>query len=126
MSSAETSFDTFCIIDSEVVKGITDQAGGDKQFVSMLFESFLAEGQETMNIIEDSIKQNDFKTIREAVHGLKGLAGTMGVTQVFELCKEIDAAIKLSDLKKAESLLPLLNTKYHIAQEYITSNHILV
>jgi len=123
-SNISSSYDYFKIIDDTVVDSISKQANGDKQFVSMLFESFIAEGNETLIMIETALKNNDYKTIGEVVHALKGLAGTMGVSQVFELCKDIDAALKQSNINEAMRLLPLLKLKYQVANDLITANYL--
>jgi len=125
-SSTNITFDSFQIIDNTVVDVIIDQAKGDKQFVSMLFESFLTEGYETLSTVEVALKNKDYKTLGESVHALKGLAGTMGVSQVYEICKKIDASLKFSIIDEALVLLPLLSTKYQVAKEFITANYIIV
>ncbi len=125
-SITNNDFDSFKIIDVDVVDVISEQANGDKQFVSMLFESFLNEGLETITTVETALKNNDFKTIGESIHALKGLAGTMGVMQVYEVCKEIDALLKISKVDEAISLLPILTSKYNISKEFISKNYIII
>jgi HPt (histidine-containing phosphotransfer) domain-containing protein len=119
-------FDSFKIIDNSVVDVIFEQAKGDKQFVSMLFESYLSEGNESLTTVDTALKDNNYKTIGEAIHALKGLSGTMGVSQVYEICKEMDAALKLSKFEEALQFLPILTSKFDIAKEYITTNYLIL
>lgn len=123
-SSNSSIYDSFAIVDNDIVTTILNQANGDAQFVSILFDSFITEGQDTIKSIEIALNTNDYKKISEEIHALKGLAGTMGVSQVFEICKAMDAFFKQAKPTDALTLFPILTSKYLLAKEYITANYL--
>ena len=76
--------------------------------IPMLIASFLEEGQEILNSLEDAVKSEDFTLIQTHAHAIKGSAGNLRFNDIYEMSKEMELAAKASE--KDFDYLVYLNT----------------
>ena len=65
---------------------------GDEQLVDEIMPVFLKDNTERMGILADSVKRNDSKEVKFYAHSIKGAAGIIGASQIFELAKQLEFA----------------------------------
>ncbi len=63
----------------------------------MLIGSFLEESTSIMEALGTAISTNDFAGIKSHAHSIKGSAGNLKFNEVYEMCREIEAAATNSD-----------------------------
>lgn len=64
-----------------------------------LYGNFIEDAEELIKEIETGIKENQVDSYFTAVHTLKGLCGTIGCTQMFEVLKVMDSLNKENDFQ---------------------------
>ncbi len=122
--SEKKEFNSYPVINEETISSINEQSGGDKDFLKMLFDSFFEDANELTEEIDTALKENDHKKLKEAVHSLKGLAGTIGASRLHEICKEIDKNLKSDENKQAKEMLPHLKENYKLFKETAEKNYL--
>ena len=101
---------------SWVVEWIPDLEERKKQFdISLddpleddLIELFLEELLTLIFDLQDGILMMDSDAIREAAHSIKGMAGTMGLSDISVLAREIEILVGDDNLKKAKPMIDAL------------------
>lgn len=73
-----------------------------------LFESYVARLLENCNILEALLKDNNWESLNEEIHKLKGTGGAFGFDEITELCTVIEEKIGNGDYKYAEELIHIL------------------
>ena len=63
----------------------------------MLVGSFLDESTSIMKSLSDAINSNDFESIKAHAHSIKGSAGNLKFTEIYEMTKEIELSATNSD-----------------------------
>lgn len=122
--SEKKKFNSYPVINEETISAINEQSGGDKAFLKMLFDSFFEDANELTEEIDTALKENDHKKLQEAVHSLKGLAGTIGASRLHEVCKEVDKNLKSDENKAAKEMLPLLKENYQAFKDNAEKNYL--
>ena len=56
----------------------------------MLIGSFLDESTSIMQSLSDAINSNDFTSIKTHTHSIKGSAGNLKFTEIYEMTKEME------------------------------------
>ena len=56
----------------------------------MLIGSFLEESETILQSLADAIASNDFDAIKQHAHSIKGSAGNLKFTEVYDMVKEIE------------------------------------
>ena len=69
---------------------------GKTTLVKRLLLQFLKENTATATVIEAAVEQQDWATAKTQVHTLKGAAGNLGLSRVFEQAYALDAALALT------------------------------
>lgn len=60
--------------------------------VPMLIGSFLEESQSIMQALSDAIASQDYPNIKANAHSIKGSAGNLKFTEIYEMAKEVEFA----------------------------------
>ncbi len=63
----------------------------------MLIGSFLDESGGILSALESAISSNDFATIKTQSHSIKGSAGNLKFTEIYEMTKEMEHSAEKSD-----------------------------
>lgn len=91
-----------------------------------LYEKYLRQFLQDTHI-EDALraqKEQNYSEMLEQTHALKGLAGTLGMTELFEISAEIVTDLRQNDTEKLQSKMEALRVErdrllaaIHIADE---------
>ena len=60
--------------------------------IPMLIGSFLEEALPLLETLQRAIESKDYTTIRHAAHSIKGSAGNLRFTEVYDMAKELEFA----------------------------------
>jgi HPt (histidine-containing phosphotransfer) domain-containing protein len=69
---------------------LRELADGDEDFMSNLFDAFLASAGRLIGDLERAIDNGDEPGIRRALHTLKGASASAGACQIAEACKQVE------------------------------------
>ena len=67
------------------------------KYIPMLIGSFLGESTNIINALELAIDSNDFPTFKTNAHSIKGSAGNLRFTEIYEMSKDMELAASNSD-----------------------------
>jgi CheY-like chemotaxis protein/HPt (histidine-containing phosphotransfer) domain-containing protein len=90
------------VADIDVIHALSEAMGGDLAFVKGMLVEFIAEAKEQIETAEKAYKLNDCQGVQSELHTLKGNSGTLGASQVHEICEKIEAKAKVCDFKNFE------------------------
>ena len=68
-----------------------------------LIELFLETGGNDLKGFEDALANNDTQTMAERSHSLKGAAGNLGLSEIYEKAKEIESRSRDNALEGIEN-----------------------
>lgn len=74
------------------------QLSGNKALLLTLLNKFSDEYRQTDDKMQQYFSDNDFSAARTYIHTLKGVAGNLGLTALFEASKAVDGALKQADV----------------------------
>ena len=66
--------------------------GLKSKYIPILITSFLEESKEILDVLEKSILTRDYEKIRSNAHAIKGSAGNLKFTEIYEMSKEMEFA----------------------------------
>jgi len=92
----------------------------DKEFLKELMDTFKSDYPQKLDAICQAIKEKDFKTLNEAAHGLKGAAGNLFLTKVYELALELEKRGKENKIEGAEEIYKELEEEMEKFREFIS------
>ncbi len=61
-----------------------------EDFVQELLGKFMSAGEEQLVALENAASENDAASFQDIVHTLKGSAGTVGATSIYQICDELE------------------------------------
>jgi len=82
-------------VDGIDVKSALKRTGGNRKRYESLLRRFAARQSSTIEDIRKALSMGDAATAERAAHSLKGAAGTLGATALFEAAAKAETAIKL-------------------------------
>ena len=65
--------------------------------IPMLLGSFLEESQSILKSLSVAVEAKDFATIKANAHSIKGSAGNLKFTEIYEMTKEMELSASASD-----------------------------
>ena len=71
--------------------------------IPLLIMSFIEESTPILEKIEDAIAQGDYAAIRASAHSIKGSAGNLKFTDLYEMAREMEFAATAGDASFAYS-----------------------
>ncbi|MGC4096652.1 MAG: response regulator [Nitrospira sp.] len=74
-----------------------------------LIPKFLANRKKEVAAMQDALAKQDFETVRNIAHGMKGAGGSYGFDRVTEIAAVIEQAAKMTDASVIQRDLPLLD-----------------
>ncbi|WP_200334085.1 PAS domain S-box protein [Thiocystis violacea] len=91
----------------DVPRGLAMLGGNRAKYLSLLGR-FLVSHEGDPARMSEALEVHGFEQIRQLAHGLKGVAGTLGITEVAQGAAELDAAIRASDQPDLESVRAMI------------------
>ncbi|MBF0211573.1 MAG: response regulator, partial [Desulfamplus sp.] len=97
-----------------LLEGINTELGlsrvsGNKKLYLNLLTKFHRDNQDTTIKIQDAIKQQDQELAVRLAHTVKGVAGTIGATDLQSIGAELEAALKSDGYTQDTNLAPLID-----------------
>lgn len=98
-----------------------DRVMEDKDLLKELLDIFVADFDQKREELSKAIGTNDFDTIRNVAHSLKGASGNISAKPLREVCVTLESKGKSGDSEGLEQLLTDLDKQYAALQERIVT-----
>lgn len=95
-----------------------ERTGGDEEFLFDLIEIFMEDFEPKVAELKSAIKDQNFTSIQEIGHYLKGSSANLSLMQIREVSYQIEIAGKEQNLEQAKENLELLGKEYAYFKEY--------
>jgi histidine phosphotransfer protein HptB len=82
-----------------------------------LIELFLETADTDINRMEKAAAANDFTTLVERSHSLKGSSGNLGLTEIYEKAKQIETNARDASIEGFDNLLLLIKQQINMIME---------
>ena len=79
-----------------------------KEMVMKIVEMFIPDAEARIAQIDQAIKQEDFRALEEAAHGLKSGAANIGATEMSQLCEQLETQGELGHIGDAPEVMKKL------------------
>ncbi|MEG0310820.1 MAG: Hpt domain-containing protein [Eubacterium sp.] len=93
-----------------------DISGGLKRFMNneAIYLKYLNKFPEekTMSQFIEALNSGDYECAAQEIHTFKGITGNLGLTELFELSKEMMVLLKENEYEKAERYAKKIETAY--------------
>ncbi len=86
-----------------------EMVDGDREFLRELIDLFLADYPEKLIQIQDAIQRRDLKVIQENAHSLKGAAGNLGLTEIYEASLAMERLAREGKIENMEKIFTELH-----------------
>ncbi len=96
---------------NRLVKNLTETHGIDADEASEIIEVFINTSHSDLDKIEAAVTSGDAEAAANASHSLKGAAGNLGLTEIYELARDIEQDFRQNRLTEASQKLALLNSQ---------------
>ena len=107
-------------MDKEKLKAYgVDYENAVKRFAGneALYEKFLKKLTEDDHL---AMKEERYEDVLEAVHALKGVAGTLGMTELFQAASEVVASIRKNEISHLQEQMAKVHTEFEKACEAVS------
>jgi len=108
-------------IDLNVLNGLLDSVGGDREFLQELVETFFADSPDQFDALRTSLAGGDAETFRRAAHSMKSNSASFGAMALSALFKQLEEIGKSGDLSAAGGLLSEADSAYQQAAGELTA-----
>jgi len=93
-----------------------------KEMVVKIVGMFIPDAEARLARIDEAVKQQDFKELEEAAHGLKSGAANVGALEMAHICEELETRAELRSLDGAEELARRLQELWPQLRTEISKN----
>jgi len=114
--SGTTTAATPALIDWDHLHQICD---GNEEFGWELLQTFVDDAKPRVIKIEQAIAAQDFVTIEQQSHHIKGASGNTGITPIYTISTELELQARQQQLEAAPSLLAALQTALQAVQSLL-------
>jgi CheY-like chemotaxis protein/HPt (histidine-containing phosphotransfer) domain-containing protein len=104
---------TTLVVDIDIIHALSEAMGGDLAFVKGMLADFITEAKEQITSASNAYKLNDCQGVQSELHTLKGNSGTLGASQVHEICKKIENKAKECNFENFEDEITWLRSALH-------------
>ena len=94
------------VIDEEALQ---KRYGGRDAMINKLSSTFLRTHSDTSGKIRDAIRDEDFESLHQMAHSIKGLSGYLEATELFRISKDAEMMTENQDDKALETCAELAN-----------------
>ncbi len=84
----------------------------DRTGIAELLEMALETGKKHRRLLEEGLASADPAVVARAAHGIKGSAGTIGATVVYELAIELDERARAGNLTGTRERIDAIDAAY--------------
>jgi CheY-like chemotaxis protein/HPt (histidine-containing phosphotransfer) domain-containing protein len=101
---------TKLVVDLDIINALSEAMGGDPAFVKGMLLEFISEAKQQIESSEKAFQRDDCQGVQAELHTLKGNSGTLGASQVHEICEKMEAKAKLCDFENFEKEMIALSS----------------
>lgn len=109
------------IIEPEAIEQL--KKWGGKELMYSAYEEFDDEASEQLSICLKSYKEQDFNTLINNLHSLKGSAGTLGIRKVAGTATELERQIKEKDYTFVAEKLSCLENAFSEYKDFFQEHY---
>ncbi len=109
--------------DSEVIDlpSVLERLGGDETFLQELLTIYVEEFTSRVANLERAIVNQDFSSIQEIAHSLKGSSANLSLLELQRISLVLEIAGREKDMEKIKQNLTSLKGAFAKLQEYLKS-----
>jgi len=96
------------------IKALADDLGLDEDEYLELIDLLVDTGMVDLSNMESAVKAGDADTAARAAHSIKGASGNLGVMDIYELAKAIEAELRNNNLAAIEGQLKEIREKLEV------------
>jgi HPt (histidine-containing phosphotransfer) domain-containing protein len=89
-------------------KVLADRLGLEVDEYKELIALFIETGRNDLKVLEDALRNNDAPMVVERSHSLKGAAGNLGLTEIYENAKEIENRSRDNNFEGIENYMKMI------------------
>jgi len=101
------------------IKALADDLGLDEDEYLELVELLVDTGMVDLSNMESAVKAGDADTAARAAHSIKGASGNLGVMDIYELAKAIEAELRNNNLAAIEGQLKEIREKLEVLEKLV-------
>jgi len=99
-----------------------ERIGGDESLLYELIDIYIEDFLEKNDLLRKAIDHEDFTTIKEIGHSLKGSSGNLSLPHLHETSYQIEVAGKEEDIERARYHFQLLNQQFMKLRDFFPSH----
>jgi HPt (histidine-containing phosphotransfer) domain-containing protein len=84
----------------------------DRAGIAELLELALETGKKHSRLLQEGLANGDAAVVARAAHGIKGSAGNIGATAIYELAIELDERARAGNLEGARERIDAIDAAY--------------
>lgn len=93
------------------IKALADNLGLEEDEYLELVDLLVETGMDDLSKMESAVKAGDTEETAKAAHSIKGASGNLGLMDIYELAKSIEAEIRNDRLESIEKLVQEIREK---------------
>jgi len=98
--------------------------GGNRRLLDTLLADFRRDFSHVVEEIRQAVAQDDLETARHTAHALKGVAGNLAATAVFDAARAVEDALRRAERERLDTLVEQLDASLQaVLAELPAGNH---
>ena len=93
------------------IKALAENLGLEEDEYLELADLLVDTGMVDLNKIESAIKEGDTDTAAKAAHSIKGASGNLGIMDIYELAKTMEAELRNNNVASASNQMKEIKEK---------------
>lgn len=112
------------------IQGMVDDLGVDICDIAELYRTFFIEMQDEINSLNTALQKNDYESLRQIVHNIKGVSSNLCICDVYDETAKFDIKLKQNITDNADihiqNIIELIGSaKLEISEFFKQKNIIL-
>lgn len=95
--------------------------GNDTSFLSELLQLFIMDFEEKRDTLSSAIEGEDFKTIQEVGHSIKGASANLSLPFLQKASFEMESAGKERDIQRAREFFTVLGREFTKLKDFLSA-----
>jgi len=101
------------------ISSVLERIGGDESFLHELIDIYIDDFIQKYDSLKEAIAQEDFKTITEIGHSLRGSSGNLSLNGLYDTCAGIELSGKKKDTEQSKFLFIRLNEEFEKLKDFL-------
>jgi HPt (histidine-containing phosphotransfer) domain-containing protein len=101
------------------IDSVLERVGGDESFLKELLDIYIEDFMEKYPQLEQAIAEEDFDSIREIGHSIKGASGNLSLTGLQETAYGIELSGKEQNIEQAKLLFARLKEEFTKLKDFL-------